>query len=105
MQLFINTPGAKLRKSGGLIEVSTNENKEQYACNKLNQIVISTCASITTDVLELAMENNIDVVFLKRNGAPFGRVWYSKLGSISTIRRIQLKLIDVSLGTILKKNG
>ncbi len=103
MQLFINTPGAKLRKSGGLIEVTTDENKEQYACNKINQIVISTSASLTTDVLELAMENNIDVVFLKRNGSPFGRVWYSKLGSISTIRRLQLKLTDIPMGTILIK--
>lgn len=58
---------------------------------------------MSTDAIELAVENNIDIVFLKKYGKPFGRVWHSKVGSISTIRKRQLNLDSNKMGTILVK--
>lgn len=103
MKLIINTPGAYISKKDERFQVKVDEQKQEYSCKKVEQILISTAALITTDALQLAVENNIDVVFLEYNGQPFARVWHSKLGSISTIRRNQLKLTEMALGTILVK--
>jgi CRISPR-associated protein Cas1 len=99
MKIILNTVGAYLSKKDDRFQVKVNDEKSEYSCKKVEQILVSTSVLITTDALQLAVENNIDVVFLQYNGQPFGRVWHSKLGSISTIRRKQLKLIDMPLGT------
>ena len=39
------------------------------------------------DAMKLAMDNNIDVISLDEFGDPFGRVWHSKLGSTTLIRK------------------
>lgn len=103
MKIIVNTPGASICKKDERFEVKVGGVKQEYSAKKIEQILISTAASITTDALKLSVENNIDVVFLQYNGQPFGRVWHSKLGSITTIRRNQLKLTDISLGTIFVK--
>lgn len=83
--------------------LTTDDKKVEISAKKVEQILITTAAAVTTDALLLAVDNNIDVVFLKYNGQPFGRVWHSKLGSISTIRRKQLVLQETSLGLELTK--
>ncbi|GMQ57326.1 CRISPR-associated endonuclease Cas1 [Vallitalea sediminicola] len=103
MKLIINTPGTYISKVGECFQIKNDNGKHQISAKKVEQILISTAAALTTDVLELAVENNIDVVFLKNTGKPYGRVWHSKLGSVSTIRRKQLKLNEVTLGVELVK--
>lgn len=46
----------------------------------------------------MALEHNIDVVFLDSYGDPLGRVWFSKLGSTALIRRKQIEAADNPLG-------
>lgn len=99
MELVINTRGAYLSKINDRFKVSVEGLSEEYSCKKIERILITTSALITTDAIKLAMENNIDVVFLEQTGKPFARVWHSKLGSITTIRRKQLKLTEIPLGT------
>jgi|GEM_PF-5356224 CRISPR-associated protein Cas1 len=57
---------------------------------KVESIIISNKAMISTQAISLALENNIDLVFLDRYGFPIGRVWFSKMGSTALIRRKQL---------------
>jgi len=83
--------------------VSCGDKKEDISVKKVEQIMITTAAAISTDAILLAVDNNIDIVFLKYNGEPYGRVWHSKLGSISTIRRKQLMLQDNKYGLELVK--
>lgn len=103
LKLIINTPGGYINKVDERFKVSVDNIKQEYSGKKVEQILITTSATISTDALKLAIENNIDVVFLDYGGRPFARVWHSKLGSISTIRRCQLKLIDIPLGTKFSK--
>ena len=70
--------------------------KQEISAKKVEQILI-------TNAIELAVENNIDIVFLKKYGQPFARVWHSKMGSISTIRKKQLELEENIMGTTLIK--
>lgn len=104
MELVVNSRGASIKKSSDRFEVSVDGIKQEFSCKKVSRILITTSVSITTDVLKLAAENNIDVVFLEYNGMPFGRVWHCKLGSITTIRRNQLKLMEMELGIELVKD-
>jgi CRISPR-associated protein Cas1 len=49
------------------------------------------------------MDNNIDIIFLDKYGSPYGRVWHSKLGSTTLIRRRQLEMSESEQGLILAK--
>lgn len=103
MRLNINSYGASIRKEGECFFISSEDKKDKISAKKIEQIVITTGATITTDAIKLAMENNIDIVFLEATGQPFGRVWHSKLGSITTIRRKQLTLTTNQYGLGLVK--
>lgn len=98
MQLVINTYGSYLQKSGNCFKVRVDDKVFEVACNKVSSILISTAAYITTDAIKMAMENNIDIVFLDEFGNPYGRVWHPKLGSTTLIRRRQLEIAETSEG-------
>lgn len=109
MQLVINTYGAYLRKSGNCFLVRRDEKSFEVAAAKVNSILITTAAYVTTDAIKLAVDNNIDIVFLDAHGDPYGRVWHPKLGSTTLIRRRQLEIyesmdgLDLALEWGLKK--
>ncbi|KCZ73131.1 CRISPR-associated endonuclease Cas1 [Candidatus Methanoperedens nitroreducens] len=91
MQLVINTRGAYLKKEKNCFLVKNDDKNLEVSADKVDSILITTSATITTDAIEFAVENNIDIVFLDFNGNPYGRVWHSKLGSTTLIRRRQLE--------------
>ncbi|SCY79471.1 CRISPR-associated endonuclease Cas1 [Alkaliphilus peptidifermentans] len=103
MKLVINSPGVYLCKRGDCFQLQKDDLKQEYSAKKVEQILITTRAALSTDAIELAIENNIDIIFLKSTGQPLGRVWHSKLGSISTIRRKQLFLQEHPFGLMLVK--
>jgi len=65
--------------------VENKENKFEVSVKKVESIIITTSAAISTDAIKFAMENNIDIIFLDQFGNPYGRVWHSKLGSTTLI--------------------
>ncbi|MEW6741045.1 MAG: CRISPR-associated endonuclease Cas1 [Nitrospirota bacterium] len=98
MQLVINTYGSYLQKNGDCFKVKTDEKVFEISCKKVSSILISTAAYITTDAIKMAMENNIDIVFIDEFGNPYGRVWHSKLGSTTLIRRKQFEIAETDEG-------
>lgn len=98
MQLVINTYGSYLQKNGDCFKVKKDEQVFDVSVKKVESIMITTAAYITTDAIKLAMDNNIDIIFLDEFGDPFGRVWHSKLGSTTLIRRRQLEIASTSEG-------
>jgi CRISP-associated protein Cas1 len=103
LQLVINSYGSYLRKSGNCFLVKKDEKSLEVAAAKISSILIATSAYITTDAIKLAVDNNIDIVFLDCFGEPYGRVWHPKLGSTTLIRRRQLEIYDSSEGLNLAK--
>ncbi len=91
MELIFTTSGTYLSVKDGLFLVSVNKQKTAISPLKVERIIVSTEAVLTTAAIQLAVENNIDLVILNRNGEPVGRFWHSKFGSITTIRRKQLQ--------------
>ena len=98
MQLVINTRGAYLKKEKNCFLVKNDDKTFEVSADKVDSILITTSATITTDAIEFAVENNIDIVFLNYFGDPYGRVWHSKLGSTTLIRRKQLEAEASSVG-------
>ena len=86
MQLVINTRGSYLKKSKNCFLVKTDDRTFEVSANKVDSVLITTAATITTDAIKFAVDNNIDIVFLDHFGDPFGRIWHSKLGSTTLIR-------------------
>ena len=102
MLLFITTFGSYLHAKDGLITVEigqtggtggeTGGRTKKISPKKVESIFISTGAALSTDVIQLCYENNIDIVFLDKFGNPISRVWHSKLGSTALIRKKQLEM-------------
>lgn len=103
MQLVINTYGSYLRKNGDCFLVKNDDKVAEISVKKVESIMITTAAYISTDAIKFAMENNIDIIFLDEFGDPYGRVWHSKLGSTTLIRRKQLEIAQIESGLELAK--
>lgn len=99
MQLFIDTYGTYVHVKDEMFEVripdtDKDKNKEykkhHFAAKKVTCILMPKAASLSTDAIILALKYNVDIVFIDYNGQPIGRVWHSKLGSTTRIRKAQL---------------
>ncbi len=90
MELVLNTYGAALVKENGNLVVIHKDGKQMVPMDKLKTISVSRGARISSDAALLAIENEIEILFVDNLGKPQGRLWSVKYGSISTIRRKQL---------------
>lgn len=100
MNVIINTPGTKIRRDSGCFLIK-NDTVKKIAAKKITQLLVSTAVSISSDALSLAVENNIDVMFLDKIGKPFARVWSPHIKRSTELRRKQLSLQESELGSRL----
>jgi len=95
MQLYITTFGAFLHIKDGMFQVKYTEDgekvKKKIPPKKVSAIVLDKGTSLTYEAVKTALSHNIDIVFAEGDGAPIGRVWHSKLGSTTKIRKRQLE--------------
>jgi CRISPR-associated protein Cas1 len=98
MQLVINSYGSFLKKNHNCFLVRNEDKVFEVSADKVESILIATSATITTDAVKFAVENNIDIVFLDHSGDPYGRIWHTKLGSTTLIRRRQLEVAEKKKG-------
>ncbi len=90
MELILNTFGTSLNRDNECFVISQNNEKQRIPVKGIKSIQISRGAQITSDAVMLAIENEIEIMFMDRSGQPMGRIWSPKYGSISTIRKGQL---------------
>ncbi len=94
MILSIDTYGAYVHVKDDMFEVRIKKGEEtirrKIAPAKLNAIHLYKGVSLSVDAIELAMLHNIEILFMQFEGTPYGRVWSSKLGSTTKIRKRQL---------------
>lgn len=93
MHIVLNSFGASLRKENDLFLITTPEGNQHVLPDEVRSITISRGARISSDAVLLAIEHEIDVLFVDRKGMPQGRVWSVKYGSISTIRQKQIEFL------------
>jgi CRISPR-associated protein Cas1 len=90
MELVLNTFGTCLTKDNDCFVVIHKDGKQRVHTDGLKTISISKGAQISSDAAILAIEHEIEVLFVDGTGKPVGRLWSHKYGSVSTIRRGQL---------------
>jgi CRISPR-associated protein Cas1 len=100
MQIYLNTYGTYLHVKDDMFEIripakDAESTKQHIAAHKISSIIMCTSAALSTDAVRLALINNIDIIFTQSDGHPIGRIWHSKLGSTTKIRKRQL---EASLG-------
>lgn len=98
MQLVINTSGTFITQKDGCFRLKQKEKQFDISPLKVESIIISNQAMISSQAVVLALEHNIDIIFLDTYGDPMGRIWFSKMGSTALIRRRQLEAMDSPLG-------
>jgi len=104
MQLIINTFGTSLRRQGDrlLVKRKDSDRPVEISAHKIQSIIIATGVHFSSNVIHLAGEHNIDIVFLDKSGRPTSRVWQTKMGSTAAIRRRQLEVAetDAAMGFV-----
>lgn len=98
MQLIINTFGSSLKRKGDRFLVKAGDRQVAFSAHKIQSVVVATGAHFSSNVIQLACEHNIDVVFLDKVGQPTARVWQTKMGSTAAIRRRQLETAETDEG-------
>jgi len=93
MEIILNSYGSSLQRENELFVISHKDGVQKVHPSKVKFISISKGARISSDAVLLAIEHEIDVLFIDKTGTPQGRVWSVKYGSISTIRRKQADFI------------
>ena len=91
MDLVLNTFGTCITKDNDCFMVLHKDGKQRIPPADIRSIYISRGAQISSDAVLLAIENEIEVLFMTNSGEPSGRVWSNRYGSISTIRKGQLE--------------
>lgn len=98
MQLVINSPGTFITQKDECFRLKQKERVFDISPIKVESIVVSNQAMISTQAIAQALEHNIDIIFLDSYGDPLGRIWFSKMGSTALIRRKQLEAAAEPLG-------
>jgi CRISPR-associated protein Cas1 len=90
MELILNTFGTSLNRDNEGFVVNHKDGRQKIPTEGITSIQISRGAQITSDAVLLAIEKEIEVLFTDKEGNPIGRIWSSKYGSISAIRKGQV---------------
>ena len=64
MELYITDLGTVVKKRDDLFEITTSEKKVAVVPQKIKSLVLSKGIFLTTDVIKLAVDNNIDIVIV-----------------------------------------
>ena len=90
MELILNTYGVSLNRDNQGFVITTADGRQRIPATGIKSIQISRGAQITSDAVMLAVEQEIEVLFMDKAGNPIGRIWSPRYGSISTTRKGQL---------------
>ncbi len=93
MDLLIDTYGTKIGATGERIILSFPQvkDKKEYPIHRLEKIVILRPASLTTHAVRLAIEHDVDIVYLGSFGKPIGRLFSSEPKGLASLRKAQLE--------------
>ena len=109
MELILNTYGVSPNRDNEGFVITSTDGRQRIPAEGIKSIQISRGAQITSDAVMLAVEREIEILFMDRAGNPIGRVWSPRYGSISTIRKGQLNFtfthdaVDWIKGVIMQK--
>ncbi|MEZ4826338.1 MAG: CRISPR-associated endonuclease Cas1 [Bacteroidia bacterium] len=90
MQLVINQTGTNICRRAGAFEIRNTSGIHKFSPEKIDSMLISGGVKLTADAILLAVQHEIDILFVDYRGQPQARIWSHHYGSISTIRKQQI---------------
>ena len=91
MQINLTVWGSAFYRKAGRFEIRQPDGERvEVSPAKVTAIYLAAGCSISADAVLLAVQHEIPVYFVDREGRPEGRVWSPRYGSIATLRRRQL---------------
>ncbi|MDD4878461.1 MAG: CRISPR-associated endonuclease Cas1 [Candidatus Nanoarchaeia archaeon] len=103
MQVIINQFGTFVGKKENRFTIVYKDVKDEHSADKVDQIKILCASSISSEAVKLAVNNNIDIVFLGKFGEPYARIYPCKLGGTTLTRKEQAKAYLNDKGPFLVK--
>jgi CRISPR-associated protein Cas1 len=89
MIVEISEHGSALKRSHDCFLVQTSSDKIEIPAEKVDAILITANALVSTQAVSLCLEKGIQLVLANWSGKPFGRFWMSTPGRATEIRRRQ----------------
>ena len=90
MELVLNTFGTTLGRDSESFVISNADGKQKIPAEGIKTIRVSNGAQVSSDAVLLAIDREIEILFIGKGGQVYGRIWSPKYGSVSTIRKGQL---------------
>jgi CRISP-associated protein Cas1 len=91
MQLYLNKPGCSISIRDGQFCVRMKDVEDRFiAVSQVEAIHLNRAVRLSAEVIWMASQHDIDMLFVERSGRPFARVWSNRFGSIATIRKNQV---------------
>ncbi len=104
MQIVINDYGVFFGKKGEVFQLKKPDAEaEEIAAEQVSQVVIASPATVSYDAVKLAIEKDVDIVYLDWRGMPIARIFPCKLGGTTLTRRKQLEAYETEKGAVLAK--
>lgn len=99
MQVYINTPGCKISvKEGHLVvyppKTAPDGEVRRVPLQQIGTVFVHRATLLSAELAFAAVEHDIDVQFVDRRGKPEARLWSSRFGSISVIRKKQALFVQ-----------
>ncbi|CAE6493535.1 CRISPR-associated endonuclease Cas1 [Candidatus Nitrosotenuis uzonensis] len=103
MILEISTHGSYLKRKHDVFVITNSEIKTEIPAEKVESIIITANASISTHAIQLCIEKEIQLVIAEWSGRPIGRFWVSTPGKSTEIRRMQYANMNSDTGLEISK--
>lgn len=97
--IVVDKHGSYLQKTGNRFVIKNKGEKKEYSADKIGQIIFSAPAAISSEAIRLAVEKNIDLVYLDYTGYPYARTYRTSLGGTTLTRKKQLEATNSEKGT------
>ncbi|MFA7398693.1 MAG: CRISPR-associated endonuclease Cas1, partial [Candidatus Bathyarchaeia archaeon] len=104
MIIEISEHGSALKRSHECFIIQTPINKTEIPAEKVDAIIVTANALVSTQAVALCLEKNIQLVLANWAGKPFGRFWVSTPGRATEVRRRQYLHQDTALAFAVSKD-
>lgn len=89
MIIEINTHGSTLKRNHDSFIIQTKDEKTEIPAEKVDAVMVSANVLISTQVVRLCVEKQIQLVISAWSGKPIARLWSSTQGRSTQLRRNQ----------------
>ena len=105
MKLIIHDYGTVISHKANMFRVYNKAKnlKDEFSANLVKQIIIASGSSVTSRVVKLAMDHDIDILYVNKFGMPYARIYPCRLGGTTLTRKVQAEAYNSQKSVILSK--